>query len=748
MTWVIDLPGINMNNRSYLILYIVFWVLTIQAHAQWVWQNPKPTGNDLLSIKFINQTTGWFAGRSGTIFKTTDGGVNWTPQFTGYTGDITAIDPVDENTVWAIGYGYSTSDIDCDPSFKIFNSNDGGKHWSLKLNGATFLCDSTCGKFKYIEGLSFSDPSNGYVVGDSGLILKTTDAGENWTLIEEPRKYQLKSVQFFDALTGYVAGGSGLVSIGHYPVQNSSSHEGIILKTTDGGVSWDSTFTDTIMVYDIFFRSPEKGWAIGRADWYIDWGVMGGKEFILKTTDAGETWQRIVESDTLPSWLLNIRFIDDSSGWLAGTWGTAAKTTDGGSTWSWYYPAYYYLADIYCFDILHAIAVGSNNVICETTDGGNTWINRDTTFLGSSEVNDIFFFNRDTGLVVAGSIWQTTDKGITWEDKSLTGYISAFGVGNNDCWAVGYGGKISYSSDAGNSWITQASGTTGNLLNVQFVSDKIGWAVGGDNIIKTTDGGNNWVIQKTQSGASFLAIVTQDSSRAWVYGGYTTLKTINGGVTWDAIDSVYGIYFLNPDTGWVKINDVLYRTLDGGKNLERIGRVGTPYFGKTQFADAINGWLYYSDQVSATHDGGYNWWFGLIENSTRSIYSIYLIDSTHGWVGTRDGGLIRYGYPELMTSISGDNDNIIQPINFYLEQNYPNPFNPVTRISYSISYQTHVSLKIFNILGQDVKTVIDELQYPGEKTITFDATNLPSGVYFYRLTTERHTEVKKMVLMK
>jgi photosystem II stability/assembly factor-like uncharacterized protein len=721
---------------------------TIQLEAQWVWQNPKPTGNDLLSIKFINQTTGWFAGRSGTIFKTTDGGVNWTPQFTGYTGDITAIDPIDENNIWAIGYGYSTTDINNDPSFKIFSSNDGGKHWSLKLNGATFLCDSICGKFKYVEGLSFVDPSNGYVVGDSGLILKTTDAGENWALIPQPRKYQLKSVQFFDPLTGYVAGGSGLVSIGHFPEQNSTGHEGLILKTTDGGVNWDSTFTDTIMVYDIYFCTPERGWAIGRADWFIEYGVFGGKEFVLKTTDGGESWLRTVEDDSLPSWLMNIQFVDDSSGWVVGSSGFAAKTTDGGYSWEPYYPAVYYIADLYCFDMLHVIVVGRNNVITETTDGGTTWIRRDTTILGSSPVQDIFFFNADTGLVIANSIYRTTNKGMTWENKNLSGYRSAYGYGDKDCWAVGYSGKIIYSSDAGNTWVTQASGTMGDLLNVQFVNDKVGWAVGGDNVIKTTDGGINWVIQKTQSGASFLAIVPQDSSRAWVYGGSKSLSTTDGGTTWEATSPYWGIYFLNPDTGWVRdTNTMLYQTVDGGKTFQLIGERSVPFF-QTQFCDYNYGWSFVSRGISVTHDRGFNWWAELWENSTRSIYSIYLIDSAHGWVGTRDGGLIRYGYPELSTSVPWNGNPIRFPVDFRLEQNYPNPFNPVTRICYSINQASHVSLKIYNILGQEITTLVNELQYPGEKTVTFDATNLPGGMYFYRLTTGHDVEVRKMVLIK
>lgn len=99
------------------------------------------------------------------------------------------------------------------------------------------------------------------------------------------------------------------------------------------------------------------------------------------------------------------------------------------------------------------------------------------------------------------------------------------------------------------------------------------------------------------------------------------------------------------------------------------------------------------------------------------------------------------------TGVDDRNSNVL-PQQFKLYPNYPNPFNPVTRIGYSINQASHVSLKIFNILGQEITMLVNELQYPGEKTVTFDATNLPGGMYFYRLTTGSRVEVRKMVLIK
>ncbi len=93
------------------------------------------------------------------------------------------------------------------------------------------------------------------------------------------------------------------------------------------------------------------------------------------------------------------------------------------------------------------------------------------------------------------------------------------------------------------------------------------------------------------------------------------------------------------------------------------------------------------------------------------------------------------------------------PNQFSLEQNYPNPFNPVTVIRYQIPavgarYIVPVRLIIYNMLGQEVATLVDEVQEPGYKSVEWDASRQPSGVYVYRLTAEAFTDVKRMILIK
>jgi endo-1,4-beta-xylanase len=88
------------------------------------------------------------------------------------------------------------------------------------------------------------------------------------------------------------------------------------------------------------------------------------------------------------------------------------------------------------------------------------------------------------------------------------------------------------------------------------------------------------------------------------------------------------------------------------------------------------------------------------------------------------------------------------PSSYQLEQNFPNPFNPATTIRYSISQTSKVTLKVFDLLGKEIQTLVNTAQMPGQYQVTFDARNLTSGVYFYRLTAGSSVETKKLVLMK
>lgn len=102
------------------------------------------------------------------------------------------------------------------------------------------------------------------------------------------------------------------------------------------------------------------------------------------------------------------------------------------------------------------------------------------------------------------------------------------------------------------------------------------------------------------------------------------------------------------------------------------------------------------------------------------------------------------GYGTLV----GVNDKIEKVEHFKLFQNFPNPFNPATTLTYEIAKDGHVKLIVYNALGEAVKTLVDEFQPKSSYSVKFDATNLPSGVYLYKLQSNEYVEVRKMILTK
>jgi hypothetical protein len=99
-----------------------------------------------------------------------------------------------------------------------------------------------------------------------------------------------------------------------------------------------------------------------------------------------------------------------------------------------------------------------------------------------------------------------------------------------------------------------------------------------------------------------------------------------------------------------------------------------------------------------------------------------------------------------ITSVEQEDGNL--PLQFALEQNYPNPFNPSTEIQYSVPTSGQVTLKIFNVLGEEVATLVNGTQSAGTHAVTFDASQLSSGVYMYQIHAGANTSTRKMVLMK
>lgn len=318
------------------IIMAVLMAMAITANAQWTQQTSGTTKN-LWGISFINQNLGFVCGDTGTILKTTDGGVTWLPKNSGTTYQLSGLQFVDAN----IGYCSSFSDA----GGILIKTSDGGTTWndiSLNVSGAhsgggwfvsadtgfMALGNSSYANSKilrtvnggvswdtvynggsgWISFLHFPHRNNGYATVSGSNVLKTTDGGDSWTLLNNiGGNLWMSGVYFLDQDTGFVGGG------------DFNTGGGSIFKTNDGGSTWqtlNTLFYTSVMV----FTTSQTCYAIGGDS------TMNVKN-IIKTTDAGVNWA----SDLTAAYNLNnIAFPTTNIGYAVGDGGKILKMGSGG----------------------------------------------------------------------------------------------------------------------------------------------------------------------------------------------------------------------------------------------------------------------------------------------------------------------------------------------------------------------------------------------------------------------------------
>ena len=124
----------------------------------------------------------------------------------------------------------------------------------------------------------------------------------------------------------------------------------------------------------------------------------------------------------------------------------------------------------------------------------------------------------------------------------------------------------------------------------------------------------------------------------------------------------------------------------------------------------------------------------------------FAVSGTNLFTGTSGSGVWRRPLSEMITDVEDQGNEV--PSQFILEQNYPNPFNPSTKIRYSVPQSSNVMIKVFDILGNEIETLVNEEKPIGSYEITWYAKSLPSGIYFYKIQSGSFVETKKMLLLK
>jgi len=154
-----------------------------------------------------------------------------------------------------------------------------------------------------------------------------------------------------------------------------------------------------------------------------------------------------------------------------------------------------------------------------------------------------------------------------------------------------------------------------------------------------------------------------------------------------------------------------------------------------------------SAQIFRTTNLGTTWVkeYVPLQGALGQVQHIQFISPTLGYAGLGGtlGGLMRYGNP---SGIINEGGNV--PESFSLSQNYPNPFNPSTTIKFAIPKSGNVTLAVYNSLGREVETLVNEFMNAGTYEVSYDASKLTSGIYFYKIVTNGFAETKRMMLVK
>ncbi len=389
------------------------------------------------------------------------------------------------------------------------------------------------------------------------------------------------------------------------------------------------------------------------------------------------------------------------------------------------------------------------------------------TYFPLSYAMDIWsvdFVNDNTGYVldVTGRIMKTTNAGLNWSlicdlgydviNIEFTNEQTGFICGDTYC-------SILKTTNGGNNWQTKAL-FNAYLNDIEFINSYTGYSVGQiGRVLKTVDGGNSWTQLLTQQGETFNSIHCLNDSVIFV-SGTKILKSSNGGNNWVNITPQYGFYwnlhFVNASTGFTLGSTKIFKTTNTGISWSVILEGSISYYGIC-FTNFNTGYICGNGQILKTVNSGINWQVQ-IDTSGKYLRDIIFNNDNTGYCV---GSMI------ILKTTNGGEPIGIQPIsselpdNFSLYQNYPNPFNPETKIKFDISPvgQRHafdVRLSIYDALGREISTLVNEELKPGTYEVSFDGSNYPSGVYFYRLiitgaSTPLSTvfsETKKMILLK
>ena len=532
---------------------------TIDAGQNWVRMN---TGNTsaINAVHFVNQLTGWYTATSSEIRKTTDGGVTWVQQNYGVGSG--------NNDIWFndVNNGFVIGDNGI-----LRKTTNGGSTWQTIASGVTVT----------LRRIFFATPTIGFITCSNGQLLKTTNGGTSWSA-STTGAGGINDIYFTSATTGYIC------------FSNS------MYKTTNGGSSWSPLTTNAVNpILRIFFPTATTGYC-----------TVDG-EGILKTTDAGATWNLTPTANGIYDTYRAIYFTDENNGYVGGNLGRITKTSNGGITWNNMTSGLgTELFTVYATHKDTAYTGGREGKIFKTSNGGTTYFQQAKLVNGLSIVNKLYFLNGQTGFAAldSGRIFKTTNGGATWQLKpttTLQGISDMHFINFNEGFAsTSLGGAVLKTTDNGETWDSIATGINEGFRGIWFINADTGFVISNTKIISTYNAGLTWNNFTPPNSSSLNDIVFVNDSLGYCVGSFgKILFTTNAGLNWYPTNTnsnnaeINEMWFANASNGYFAKQTSQSITVDSCKNV-----------GSASTACLANNWT--MNSISMTDGGTYGYCVG------------------------------------------------------------------------------------------------------------------------------------------
>ena len=355
-------------------------------------------------------------------------------------------------------------------------------------------------------------------------------------------------------------------------------------------------------------------------------------------------------------------------------------------------------------------------------------------------------------------VFRTSDNGYHWLqiNNGLTNTdIRALASNDTSLFAGSFGNGVFYSNNAGENWITANFGIENSRIIALSLNDNYLFASDYDTgLFRSSDNGNSWT--QINNGLGYHIVYSLKANNSALFAGTSDGLYIstNNGDLWIARNNGLELCqihcLINIDSliivgtaGTLEISEGIYRSTDYGNTWSNVYPEAGSFGSMANYDTNVIAGSEFGIFIST--DLGINWRPFSKGIVYIEVISTFLFINSYIFGGTILGKVYRRPYSQI-TSIDEESKELFS--NFELSQNYPNPFNLSTTISYQIPGREFVSLKVYDILGREIATLVNEEKPAGSYEMQFTGNGLTSGIYFYKLKAGNYSETKKMILIR